>query len=106
MGAILGTTFNLSLLEFGRLYVRHAYAKAVEAQPSSLAEVREICSAAEESAIGEFRGLHLFRYRFLYGEDIEVLYDENWRVVEISPAFARSWGRPWPFHRMRRLGSV
>jgi len=34
-------------------------------------------------------GFGIVRYRFCGREDIDVLYDENWRVISINPTFTQ-----------------
>jgi hypothetical protein len=109
LGALLAGTVVCGTLECGRRRVSRLYGRALKLKPRTRAAVEELFADSQTRTgfMEDAGALRLVRYRFFYGEDIDVFYDDEWRVLYIHPTFAASWGRPWPFiHRVRNFAVV
>jgi len=97
LGASVVVVIYCGTLEWGRKHVSRIYFTALKLKPATVDNIKTVFGNSDHIVIGTTDGLVLYRYRFLYGEDIDVIYDKNWHVVDIYPTFALSWGRPWLF---------
>jgi len=104
VGALLALASERAVFEWGRAVVGEKLARFLAANPQTENEVEKLFAGATHyERLVRPGDAEVVRYRFLYGEDIDVIYDRSGRVQEVIPAFAQSWGRPWPLiHRVRR----
>jgi len=100
LGAMAVLVTEYLLLEQGRAIATRQLWRFLAAKPETEEDVQELFSGARNWIVVNTGDVVVFRYRFRYGEDIDVICDRKGHVQDVYPTFLLSWGRPWPIvHR-------